>query len=43
MVKKQHEIYFSDFKKVVPSKLRTVFRQSVTPKYGYHQQNEKGL
>jgi hypothetical protein len=28
--KKHHEIYFSDFRKVAPSKLRTILRQPVT-------------
>ena len=31
MVKKHHEIYFSDFRKVSPDKLRTILRQPVTP------------
>lgn len=30
MVKKHHEIYFSDFRKVAPDKLRTILRQPVT-------------
>lgn len=30
MVKKHHEIYFSDFRKVAPEKLRTILRQPVT-------------
>jgi hypothetical protein len=29
MTKKHHEIYFSDFRKVVPEKLRTILRQPV--------------
>lgn len=29
MTKKHHEIYFSDFRKVAPSKLRTILRQPV--------------
>jgi hypothetical protein len=29
MVKKHHEIYFSDFRKVTPDKLRTILRQPV--------------
>lgn len=29
MVKKHHEIYFSDFRKVSPDKLRTILRQPV--------------
>lgn len=29
MVKQHHEIYFSDFRKVVPDKLRTILRQPV--------------
>ena len=34
MVKKHHEIYFSDFRKIAPSKLRTILRQPVLPKEG---------
>jgi len=29
MVKKHHEIYLSDFRKVAPDKLRTILRQPV--------------
>ena len=32
MTKKHHEIYFSDFRKVAPEKLRTLLRQPVTKK-----------
>lgn len=32
MVKKHHEIYFSDFRKVAPDKLRTILRQPVMRK-----------
>jgi hypothetical protein len=32
MVKKHHEIYFSDFRKVTPDKLRTILRQPVQKK-----------
>lgn len=32
MVKKHHEIYFSDFRKVAPDKLRTLLRQPVEHK-----------
>ena len=28
---KHHEIYFSDFRKVAPERLRTILRQPVTP------------
>lgn len=38
MVGKHHEIYFSDFRKVDPSKLRTILRQPVTPGIGIAQQ-----
>ena len=31
MVGKHHEIYFSDFRKTAPDKLRTVLRQPVEP------------
>jgi hypothetical protein len=31
MVGKHHEIYFSDFRKVEPAKLRTILRQPVAP------------
>lgn len=30
LVKKHHEIYFSDFRRVTPDKLRTILRQPVT-------------
>jgi len=29
MVKKHHEIYFSDFRKVAPDKLKTILRHPV--------------
>lgn len=32
MVKKHHEIYFSDFRKVAPEKLKTILRQPVAKK-----------
>jgi len=32
MIKKHHEIYFSDFRKVAPDKLRTILRQPVAQK-----------
>lgn len=31
MIKKHHEIYLSDFRKVAPDKLRTILRQPITP------------
>ena len=31
MVKKHHEVYFSDFRKVAPDKLRTILRHPVEP------------
>jgi hypothetical protein len=30
MIGKHHEIYFSDFRKTEPGKLRTILRQPVT-------------